>query len=201
MMTPDQLINSAIALGTLAAALAAWRAAREAKVQGKAAWEQVKLQRPRPVIIVEASWNLEKEGDDPDSILIRNVGSSPAFDVDISEIEGPLLQAQGYRERFVTDRIFVIGEKAEIRAVHHRCIPATQIDHRAASGFVMSSGQSFAPIDKDVDLLKPVLEFSIGYSALDGRRFSVPCRIQFWLGFNARADIVPVSGWLGGDSD
>jgi hypothetical protein len=200
MMTTDQLINSAIAFATFAAALAAWRAARAAKTQGDAAWEQVKLQRPRPVIIVEASWNLEKDSDEPDSILVRNVGSSPAFDVDLSEIEGPVLQTQGYRERLVTDRIFVVGEQAEIRAVHHRIVPGTPIGHLAALGFVKAVAGSPAPMDKGGDPHRPLLEFSLGYSALDGRRFEVPCRIQFWLGFNARAEIVPVSGWLGGES-
>ena len=200
MMTTDQIINSAIAFATFAAALAAWRAARAAKTQGDAAWEQVKLQRPRPVIIVEASWNLEKDSDAPDNILVRNVGSSPAFDVDISEIEGPLLQAQGYRERLVTDRIFVLAEQAEIRAAHHRIVPGTPISHVAALGFVKTAAGSPAAMDNGGDPHRPSLEFSLGYSALDGRRFKVPCRIQFWLGLKARAEIVPVAGWLGGDS-
>jgi hypothetical protein len=194
MMTTDQIINSAIALATFAAAVAAWLAARAAKTQGNAAWEQVKLQRPRPVIVVEGNWNLEKESGDPDGFLVRNLGSSPAFDVDISEIEGPLVRAFGYHEHLVTQRIFVVAEQVEIRAVHHRIVPAAQIDHRAALDFVKTASQSFALIDGDVSLLNSELEFSIGYSALDGRRFEVPCRIRFWLGVNARAEIAPVSG-------
>jgi hypothetical protein len=51
-------INLAIALFTFAAACAAWWSAIAAKRQGEAAWEQVKLQRPRPVLVVEGHWGM-----------------------------------------------------------------------------------------------------------------------------------------------
>jgi hypothetical protein len=54
---------------TFADAIAAWRPAIAAKVQGEAAWEHVNLQRLRPVIIIEEDWILEKESDDPDGFL------------------------------------------------------------------------------------------------------------------------------------
>lgn len=196
-MTTDEIINSVIAGGTLATAIFAWLTAMAARAQGRAAWEQVNLQRPRPVIVVEGSWNLEEKGDGPDAFLLRNIGSSPAFDIELADIDGPLVPSCGYRERLVTDRIFVIAEKSETRGAHHRLIPATQIDHRAALDFIKTAAQSFPVTDDDPNLRRPALDFALCYSTLDGRRFSVPCQMRFWLGLNARAEIVPVSSWLG----
>lgn len=199
-MSIDQIINSVVAGATSVAAFFAWRTAVAAKAQSRAAWEQVSLQRPRPVIVINGSWNLEKEGNELDGFLLRNIGSSPAFDVDVAEIDGPLLPSCGYQERFVTDRVFAIAERAEVRAVHHRLIPATQIDHRAAFGFIKTAAESFRIAEDDDDSRRPVLKFALCYSSLDGRRFSVPCRVRFWLGLNARAEVEPVSSWLGENS-
>ena len=196
-MTIDQIINTAIAAATSAAAVFAWLTARAAKIQGKAALEQIELLRPRPVVVIEGRWNLEAETDASDVFLLQNVGSSAAFDIQITEIEGPVIRSHGYRETLVTDRIFVIAEKSEVRTVHHRLMPGNQIDERAAAAFMNSAGLSFGATNDDPDSLRPVLEFKVSYAALDGRRFVTPCRVHFWLGLKACAEIVPVTSWLG----
>jgi len=196
MMSTDQIINSVIAAATSIAALFAWRTALAAKTQGKAALEQIDLLRPRPVIVLEGSWSLEEEIPAPHAFLVRNVGSSPAFDIQITDIEGPVIRPQGYRERLVTDRIFVISEKSEVRAAHHRLMPGTQIEDCAAATFFNTASTFFGGSMEDPNSLRPGLEFTVSYTALDGRKFVTPCRLRFWLGLKAYAEIVPVVGWL-----
>jgi hypothetical protein len=197
MMTTDQIINSVIAAATSGAAVFALLTARAAKTQGKAALVQIDLLRPRPVVVIEGGWNLEAEIEAPDAFLVRNIGSSPAFDIQITEIKGPIRQPYGYREHLATDRIFVIAEKSDALAEHHRLAPGSQIDQRAAATFIKAASTSFDASMDEPDSLRPVLEFKVSYKALDGRQFETPCRILFWLGLNARADIAPVSSWLG----
>jgi hypothetical protein len=187
MGTGEIVYNSVIAAATCAAAVAAWRAAR-------AASSQVELQRPRPVVIVEGNWNVENALNvEPRGFLLRNVGSSPAFDVEVSGIEGPFLQQVQYRERLTTDRIFVLTEgKGPLEAAHHRHVPGDVLDHQAALKFVQNASQTFPPQGDHK------MEFFVGYSALDGRRFRTECLICFNLGFpNSRAEVVPASSWLG----
>jgi hypothetical protein len=196
-MTIDQTINTVVGVATSAAAVFAWLTARAAKTQGKAALEQIDLLRPRPVIVLEGRWNLEADTGVPDAFLVQNVGSSPAFDIQITQIEGPVVRPHGYREHLVTNRIFAIAEKSEVRAVHHRLLPGNQIDDRAAFAFMNSAGLSFGATGDDPDSLRPALEFKVSYAALDGRRFVTPCRVRFWLGLKACAEIVPAASWLG----
>lgn len=167
-MSAEQ-INLAIALFTFAAACAAWWSAIAAKRQDDAAWEQVKLQRPRPVLVVVGSWNIETDANGQDGFVIRNVGSSPAFDIDISEIEGPLIPSVRYSERLITERVFVIGEGAEVVATQHRCAPGNQFDRDAAFNFMKVAGQSFAPANGGGNPLRHTLKFSLTYLTLDGR--------------------------------
>jgi hypothetical protein len=192
-----EIINLAIALATCIAAWAACVAAMAAKRQGGAAWEQVKLLRPRPVLVVKGTWNLETDADRLDGFVIRNVGSSPAFDIDISEIEGPFVPSVQYSERLITDRIFVIGQGAEVRATQHRCTPGNQFDRDATSAFLKVAGQSFAPTDEAGNPLRHTLKFLLTYSTLDGRRFTTPCTVCFHLGLGAFARITPDASWLG----
>lgn len=196
-MTTDQIINSVIATATSVAAVFAWLTARAAKTQGKASLEQIDLLRPRPVVVLEGRWDLEGELDAPDALLARNVGSSPAFDIEITEIEGPVIRSHDYRERLITDRIFVIGEKAKTPAIHHRLLPGTQIDLHAAASFMKGASMAFGATMDDPDSLRPTLNFTVNYTALDGRRFATHCRVRFWLGLKAYAEIVPVTSWLG----
>ncbi len=192
-----EIINLAIALATCIAAWAACVAAKAAKRQGGAAWEQVKLLHPRPVLVVEGNWNLETDADGPDRFVIRNVGSSPAFDIDISEIEGPFIPSVRYSERLITERVFVIGEGCEVRTAQHRCTPGNQFDRDATFTFLKGAGQSFAPKDEAGNPLHHTLKFSLTYSTLDGRRFTTPSTIRFHLGLGAFAKITPSASWLG----
>lgn len=200
-MTTDQIINSVIAAATSGAAIFAWLTARATKVQGKASLAQIDLMRPRPVIVLEGRWDLEAETDALDTILVRNVGSSAAFDIQIAEIEGPMIRSHDYRERLITNRVFVLAEEDTVRAVHHRVMPGNQIDARAATTFMNGAGSSFRTVDDDPDSLRPLLEFTVSYTALDGRRFVVPCQVRFWLGLKACAEIVPLASWLGESPD
>jgi len=197
---PAEQINLAIALFTFAAACAAWWSAIAAKRQGDAAWEQVKLQRPRPVLVVEGHWNLESDADGQNGFVIRNVGSSPAFDIDISEIEGPFIRSVRYSERLITERVSVMGEGCEVIATQHRCAPGNQFDRDAAFAFMKVAGQSFAPTDEAGILLRHTLKFSLAYSTLDGRRFTTPCTVLFHLGLGAFARISPDASWLGANN-
>ncbi|HUO00390.1 MAG TPA: hypothetical protein VMU69_29690 [Bradyrhizobium sp.] len=149
------------------------------------------------MIVLEGQWNLEAKTDVPDAFLVHNVGSSPAFDIEITEIEGPEVRPHGYRERLVTDPISVVAEKSEVRAAHHRLLPGNQIDNRAVAAFMNSAGTSFGATNEDPDSLRPSLEFQVSYAALDGRRFVTRCRVRFWLGLKANAEIVPAASWLG----
>ncbi|MGO9239608.1 MAG: hypothetical protein ACLQBJ_02270 [Bryobacteraceae bacterium] len=187
------IIESVIALATCAAAIAAWQAAKAAKAQ-------VKLLLPRPVVTVQGNWSLEAaSGVGPDGFLLQNLGSSPAFDVRVSDIEGPLLQQVQYRERLTTDRIFVLADKKELEATHHRQTPGNVLDHQAVVQFVQNAGQAFSPKDGCGNTLEHKLKFFVDYSASDGGRgFQTECLICFSLGFpNPRARIAPASGWLG----
>jgi hypothetical protein len=195
-----EVINLAIALATCIAAWAACVAAIAAKRQGGAAWEQVKLLRPRPVLVVEGSWSLETDADRTSVFVIRNVGSSPAFDIDISEIEGPLVPSVGYSERLITERIFVIGEGSAVHTVQHRCAPGNQFDRDAAFDFLKVAGQSFAPTDEAGSPLRHMLKFALTYLTLEGTRFTTLCTIRFHLGLGAFAKIDPEASWLGANS-
>jgi len=194
---PAEIINLAIALATCVAAWAACVAAKAAKRQGSAAWEQVKLLRPRPVLVVEGNWNLETDANGPDGFVIRNVGSSPAFDIDISEIEGPFIASVGYSERLITERIFVISEGNEVRAVQHRCTPGNQLDLDATFNFLQVAGNSMFASNEAGNPPRHTLKFVLTYSTLDGGRFTTPCTIRFHLGLGAFAKITPDASWLG----
>jgi hypothetical protein len=198
-MSAEQ-INLVIALFTFAAACAAWLSAISAKKQGDAAWEQVKLQRPRPVLVVEGHWNLESDADGQNGFVIRNVGSSPAFDINISEIEGPFIPSVGYSERLITERIFVIGEGCDVRPAQHRCTPGNQFDRDAAVTFLKVAGQSFMSTVDAGNSLRHTLKFSLTYSTLESRQFTTPCTIRFHLGLGAFAEIIPAASWLGANS-
>ena len=149
------------------------------------------------MLVVEGNWSLESDAGGPDGFVIRNVGSSPAFDSDISEIEGPFLPSVQYPERLITERIFVIGEGGQVRAGQHQCTPGNQFDRDTAFTFLKVAGQLPPPIDEAGSPLRHTLKFILTYSALDDRRFMTPCTIRFHLGLGAFAKITPDAGWLG----
>jgi len=191
-MTLDQVINLVIAAATCAAAWGAWAAARAGKKQGKAAWEQLELQRPRPVVIIEGKWNLDNYTGEPDGFLFRNLGSSPAFEVTVSGIEGPRLPSVGYPEYLTTERIDALAE-TPARATHNRWAPRNNpvpLTNRAVLHFVQNAAAAL-PSKKDT------LEFFLTYSALDKSRIETPCLIRFHVGLNGWAEVVPVVNWLG----
>src|SRR5208282_6036184 len=129
-----------------------------------------------------------------------NIGSSPAFDVRVSDIEGPFLQQVQYRERLTTDLVCrLLLEKKTLVATHHRRVPGNDLDHQAAFTFLRNAGQALPPTDGHGNPLDNRLRFFLEYSALDGaREFRTECLIHFNLGFpNPRAQIVPASSWLG----
>ena len=194
-----QIIDSVIALATCAAAWCSYKAAKAAEIQGRAAWEQVGLQRPRPVVTVEGSWSLENSTGGSNGFVLKNIGSSPAFDIEVSEIEGPLLKKpQEYRERLTTDHISVLEEKKDQEAIHHRRLPGTVIGQSALPTFLLTAGQTFPIKDNDGNpTLEHKLEFFLKYSTLDGRRIKADCLICFNLGIDSQqAKIVPVSSWV-----
>ncbi len=192
-MTGGDIIQLVIAAATCAAAVSAWLAA-------KAARAQVKLQEPRPVIVIEGKWPLENNNVEQDGFLVRNLGSSPAFDISISDIEGPLLPSEPpYRERLITEQIPVIADKGEAHAIHHRCLPNSQIDQQAVLGFVKTAGPRF-PIEGAGGnrCLEHDLHFSVTYSRVNGTQIKTKCVIRFNLGVNVLvAHVAPVSSWLG----
>lgn len=187
-------INLAIALATCAAAWASVKAARAAKRQGDAAWEQVKLLRPKPVLVVEGAWDIEDDAVEPDGFLIRNLGSSPAFDITISDIEGPFLPSVGYSERLVTERVFALDADGEVHAVHQRITPGGPLSVKAASAFVKNSaGALWGGVG---NFTEPVLTFALSYSTQDGGQFTTPCVIRFSLGQPPKARIAAATTWL-----
>jgi hypothetical protein len=135
----------------------------------------------------------------PDGFVLKNVGSSPAFDIEVSDIEGPVLKQALHPERLTTDHILVLEEKKGQEAIHHRHMPGNVIDHQAVTAFVQTASQTFSPKDKSGNpSLDHKLNFFVEYSALDGRRFTTECVMSFNLGIdNLSARIVPESSWLG----
>ncbi|MGB8887009.1 MAG: hypothetical protein WCC87_09825 [Candidatus Korobacteraceae bacterium] len=205
-MLVEQTINLVIALATCVAAIAACfaarsasKAAKAAESQRRAAWEQVKLQRPRPVVIVEGDWKLEGSDENKsDCLRIQNIGLSPAFDVDVAEIEG--LQTAEYTELLTTERIFLLPAKSNpVYATHHRRVPGIPITDKSMLGFVRTVGESFPRTDADGNpCLDHRLNLEVTYKTLDERRYTTACQIRFNLGVNSlRAHVVPVSSWLG----
>lgn len=184
------VINFVIALATCVAAWGAWKAAKSAD-------EQVKLQRPRPVVIVEGNWGLE----DPngENFVLANIGSSPAFDIEVSDIEGPLLRQAESAERLVTDRTFVIEEKQKQVAPQCRRAPGNILRDQAAFKFIQNAARAFSPKDENGNpTLEHKLIFDVAYSTLDGRRIKTACAIRFNLAIdNLRAQVVPSASWLG----
>src|ERR1035441_8042062 len=148
-----------------------------AQKEGSGAWEQVKLLRPRPVLVVEGNWSLESDSDGPDGFVIQNVGSSPAFDIHISGIEGSFIPSVRCSERLITERILVIGDGSEVRAVQHRCMPGNQFDADATFAFLKVAGQSLPLTGEAGSPLRHMLKFIRAYSTTDGRRFTTPCTI------------------------
>lgn len=186
------IINLIIALATCFAAWCAWKAA-------KTAGEQVRLQRPRPLVIIEGAWGLE----DPNggNFALANIGSSPAFGIEVSEIEGPFLSQVGHEERLVTDRMFVLEEKQRQVASQYRRVPGNILCDQAAFKFVQNAGRAFSTKNEDGNpTLVHEAKFFVSYSTLDGRQIKTECAIRFNLGVdNLRAQVVPVSGWLGAE--
>lgn len=168
------VINLIIAVATCVAAGCAWKTA-------KSAGEQVKLQRPRPVVIIEGSWGPE----DPsgENFVLANIGSSPAFDIDLSDIEGPFLKEVQYSERLITHRIFVLEEKHRQVACQYRRTPSGNIlRDQAAFKFVQNAARAFSPKDEDDNpTLEHKLNFDVAYSTLDGRRIRTKCAIHLTL--------------------
>lgn len=192
-MSPGQIIDTVIAFAT---SIAAFSAASGAF----AAWKQVKLQRPRPVVIVEGRWSLDYAIGGPNGFRLQNVGSSSAFDIQISEIEGPVLKPVQYKERLTTDHIFVLPERTEpLEVTHHRHASVNVINHQAAATFIQNAGPAFSAEDDDGNPnLTHDLNFFVEYSALDGRRFKTKCLMRFNLGIETlNATIMPSYSWLG----
>ncbi len=201
-MAFGEIIQVASGVGGLAACLATWFAywtAKAARTQADASWELVRLQRPRPVVTVEGDWNFENSSGGPDGFGLKNVGSSPAFHIEVSDIEGPVLRQAQHRETLTTESILLLEEKEMQVAIHHRCMPGNVIDDQAAFKFVQNASRAFSPRDEDGNpTLDHELNFFVAYSTLDGRRIRTECLIRFNLGADRRrARIVPVSGWLG----
>jgi hypothetical protein len=195
--TPTE-VNLVIAGATCIASVAAVITALFAKSQANAAWNQANLLRPRPVLVVEGSWNLEAEAAEPDGFLIRNLGSSPAFDIVVSDIEGPTLPSVGYAERLVTQRIFAIAEHGQERAIHHRMTPGGPLTIKPAYNFMKSAPEGLSPRNEEGYIQERSLNFELAYSS-GQERFVVPCIIRFWLGLNARAWITPAVSWYHGE--
>ena len=200
--TFNLVIASATCVAAIAACIAAWSASKAAKAaesQGRAAWVIVELQRPRPVVIVEGDWKLEGSDENKsDCLRIQNIGSSPAFDVDVTEIEG--LKRAEYTELLTKERIFVLAEKsAPMHATHHRRVPGIPITPKAMLEFVKTVGESFPHKDAAGNpSLDHRLNFEITYKTLDGRRYTTACQIRFNLVVSSRrAHVIPVSSWLG----
>jgi hypothetical protein len=131
--------------------------------------------------------------------VLRNVGSSPAFDIEVSDIEGPVLKQTQQREHLTTDHIPVLEEEKEQQAIHHRHMPGNVIDGQAVATFVQNASQTFSfKEDGGNHSLDYDLNFFVAYSTLEGRRIKTKCLIRFNLGVNGlRAQILPVSSWLG----
>jgi hypothetical protein len=75
------------------AALYTKRAAGEAAKAAKAAADQVELQRPRPIVVAtflrSFSPNKGNMAADDKDLRLENIGDSPAFDVEVSNLEVP----------------------------------------------------------------------------------------------------------------
>src|SRR5579875_586544 len=193
-------VNLMVAVATGTAAWFAYLAAKAARKQAEAAWAQVDLQRPRPIVTIRGEWSVAKLDErGPRGFLLVNLGTSPAFDVDISEISGPVLRTANYAERLVTDRTFAVGADP-IYVTHYQCMPGTTLTEHAVARFLLSAAeQGFSIHSGDGNaVLEHELNFAVSYSAADGRRFRTDCRIRFNLGLNVlRAWVEPVSTWLG----
>ncbi|MGH9342396.1 MAG: hypothetical protein ACRD19_01330, partial [Terriglobia bacterium] len=160
----------AIAIATGIAGLFAAVAAGAAVWQGRASWKQVKLLRPRPVVVIEGSWTLENAGMSA-GFTVRNLGSSPAFDIKISKIEGPRLPSVGYPEALATERIHALAEKSEVRAVHYRCVPGTTFPNQVLP-FLQEAARAFPLKDQHDNFIQyHDLTFWVSYLALDGRLY------------------------------
>ena len=196
-------------LGTLIAAIFAalyakratqqtQRAANAAANSAKSAEEQIELQRPLPLIIVQWQWdpNLPKGQVQSKAFALRNIGNSPAFDVRISD-----LQFTGSIWILETDVAHYITPNG-IFNCHHKLSGAdqsapalTMIDPlpyfvRGARG-ILSSGKSLAADSP----FHATISFGLSYSAADGRKLNCECALRFNL-VRGTTWVGPMSSWL-----
>jgi hypothetical protein len=164
----------AAAAGTLAAAWYTKRAANEAAKAAKTAADQMELQRPRPIVVPEFQYSFAvnrgnmASANYPDFHL-RNIGDSPAFDVELSTLEVSV-------SRLETNRLPYLLTGTPVPCIH-------QLRPQRGLSGVMGSGALFVVDAKTFfDQQRPPapgfrheVPFSVSYRALDGRRFEQPC--------------------------
>ena len=212
-MNTGMIIEWITAGATVVAAIAAIgavrfsrQAAEAARTAAQAAAEQVELQRPRPILVASYSQSLKTDGGPAQGIpfTLRNIGDSPAFDIETGPIETPgELPHLGAASRLEMDRIpYLLAETST--QCNHRLLPPrgvrgvlqglTQFTEDAAR-FFSEDATRFSKASGH----RSQIGFALYYRALDGRRFSQ--RYVFMVDFTSlQASVEPIDSLLSSSS-
>ncbi len=173
-------VDSIIAIETGIAALAAVVAALFAAKAAIAAAEQVRLSRPRPIVVAsfESYWGSGGRIPNDISVKLENIGDSPAFDIDVGPMTTPgVVPSLGGPSNLKTDRIRYIPAH-ETRFGNHNLeglAPGPLSALKPVGLFLDHAKEYFDQLGRAKATAKPdhryEIEFTISYSALDGRRF------------------------------
>ena len=183
----DLVTNSISAGATFIAAVAAWASWKSAK----AAALSTEMQRPRPVLVIE--WTCPNKLGGPlglkNEFSVTNIGSSPAFNVQVEPVYLPGGNEQAGRA-LRTRLIWVIPVG--------RTEPSTQSFDEVSQ--IYGPAPRFAEeLARNVGLNSPpaVAQFLLRYVALDGRNFKVECKVvSDPIGHTG---VFPVHSWLGAE--
>ncbi len=189
--------NWIIAAATLVAGPSALWAANESRKSAKAALHQVKLQRPRPLIVIDWRWDVnDSDRLVPQALLLSNIGDSPAFDIEISDLQIQTANNESHVLQTAPIRFIIPDREAycshDLRGnsgVHNFQQPLSYFVRKAKDTFISSR-----PVT-DPRLVEPYYDsllFRLDYRAADGHKLTCECALRFSL---VAVWVEPVSSW------
>jgi hypothetical protein len=165
--------------------LYARQSAEEAAKASKAAADQVELQRPRPIVIAKfICYFGENRGNmtaDDKELLLRNIGDSPAFDVNVSALQTPgSVQELGVPSNLKTDSLLWLAPSIDLTPCVHYLEPPRGFRNALGIGalFVKDAKSFFDNQSINDQSNNPdsryEIPFTVSYRSLDGRKFEQP---------------------------
>ena len=178
-------------------------AAKQAAVSAQAARDQVLLQRPLPLVVVDWRWEMQDGAPQvsPRQFELRNIGNSTAFDVELTPLSFQATEA-GVTEAWAlnTERVLYILQNSSASCTHivskdrrnvFDNMPPLPRFIAEASRALSVAFVNGAPVRQ----AQATMPFTISYSTADGRQITCDCVIKLDF-IDKTARVSPVSSWL-----